>query len=205
MPNLKLCFLLLLVIPATCFAQGKDEEMIEWDSSRQLTWSDYKGRPDSRSDAAASTTTYLGIEYRMDEGGFSYKIQCRFSITRSWGRSKTDFILNHEQGHFDIAEIFARKLNQRMSQYRFNQNTYKTDLKSIYDGITKEKETFQNQYDSETDHSRKKEQQLEWLKKIEKMLVELESFRGYSGQRWQNKLFHAEDADTRLLLFKVYS
>ena len=155
--------------------------MIEWDSSRLLTWSDYKGSPDPRSDAAASTTTYLGIEYKMDERGFSYKIQCRFSITRSWGRAKTDFILKHEQGHFDIAEMFARKLNKKMAGYQFNKTTYRTDLKSIYDGITKEKEDFQDLYDSETDHSRKKEQQIEWLKKIEKMLDELKSYADYAG------------------------
>jgi len=181
MQNLKSYLFLLVAIPAISFAQNNDEELIQWDSTRLLTWNDYKGRPDAKSDAAASTTTYLGIEYRMDEKGFSYKIQCRFSITKSWGRSKTDFILKHEQGHFDIAEIFARKLNQRMSQYRFNQTTYKTDLKTIYDTITKEKEAFQDRYDSETDHSRKKDEQLEWLKKIEKMLAELSAYRGYTG------------------------
>jgi|SRR5258706_6508094 len=181
MQILKIYFLLLVIIPSVSFAQGKDEELIEWDSSRLLTWTDYKGHPDPRSDAAASTTTYLGIEYRMDEKGFSYSIQCRFSLTKSWGKSRTDFILKHEQGHFDIAEIFARKLNRRMSEYQFNKATYKTDLKSIYDGITKEKEAFQDLYDTETDHSRKKEQQLEWLKKIENMLRELDFFRGYAG------------------------
>ena len=98
------------------------------------------------------------------------KFNAGFQKPRSWGRSKTDYILNHEQGHFDIAEIFARKLNKKMSEYQFNKTTYKNDLKNIYDGITTEKEVFQDQYDKETDHSRKKEQQAEWLKKIEKML-----------------------------------
>jgi hypothetical protein len=181
MQHLKKYFFLLTVFPAFCFAQDKHEELIDWKSTRQLTWSDYKAKPDPSSDAAASTTTYLGIEYKMDEKGFAWKIQCRFSITRSWGRSKTDFILKHEQGHFDIAEIFARKLNKQMSEYQFNKTTYKTDLKSIYDGITTEKEEFQDLYDSETDHSRKKEQQIEWLKKIEKMLEDLKDYSGYSG------------------------
>src|SRR5258705_9827270 len=150
MPNRSIFSLLLLMIPAIGFSQAKDEEMIEWNPTRALTWSDYKGSPDPRSDAAASTTTYLGIEYKMDEKGFSFKIQCRFSLTRSWGRSKTDFILKHEQGHFDIAEIFARTLNKRMSEYQFNKTTFKTDLKNIYDGITREKEAFQDLYDRET-------------------------------------------------------
>jgi hypothetical protein len=172
-------FFLLAWLPSVCFAQDKDEDLIDWSSARQLTWSDYKGSPNANSDAAASTTTYLGIEYKMDENGFSYKILCRFSKTKSWGRSKTDFILKHEQGHFDIAEIFARKLNKKMSEYQYDKITYRKDLKSIYDSITNEKENLQNQYDSETDHSRKKEQQAEWEKKIEKMLNELRDYSGY--------------------------
>src|SRR5258708_674655 len=104
----------LLLMPSLAFAQAKGEETIDWQSSRQLTWNDYKGRPDPNAEAAASTTTYLGIEYKMEDKSFSWKIQCRFSLTKSWGRTKTDLILKHEQGHFDIAEIFARKLHKRM-------------------------------------------------------------------------------------------
>jgi hypothetical protein len=170
--------LLLLTLPLLSFSQDK-EELIDWTVARQLTWSDYKGSPDAGTDAAASTTTYLGIEYKLDEKGFGWKIQCCFSITKSWGRNKTPHVLEHEQGHFDIAEIFARKLNKKMKEYQFSQATYKTDLKTIYTSITTEKEALQDQYDRETDHSRKKEQQAEWEKKIEKMLTELKAYSGY--------------------------
>ena len=176
---LKKYFLVLTALPAFSFAQDKDEELIKWAPSQQLTWSDYKASPNPNSDAAASTTTYLGIEFNIDQNNLTYKIQCSFSKTKSWGRSKTDFILKHEQGHFDIAEIFARKLNKKMNEYKFTKNTYKTDLKNIYQAITKEKEEFQDQYDNETDHSRKKDEQLIWLKKIEKMLEELKDYSGY--------------------------
>jgi Bacterial protein of unknown function (DUF922) len=179
MLKLKRYFLLFFLLPAFSFGQDKDEELIDWKPSPLLTWGDYKGKPDPNSDAAASTTTYLGIEYKMDDKGFAWKIQCRFSITRSWGRSKTDHILKHEQGHFDIAELFARKLHKRMKEYQFNKTTYKNDLKTIYNGITADKEAFQDLYDDETDHSRKKEQQAEWEKKIEKMLKDLKDYSSY--------------------------
>ncbi|MDP4262164.1 MAG: DUF922 domain-containing protein [Bacteroidota bacterium] len=180
MQKLKKYFFLLAAIPAFSFAQDKNEELINWSASRPLTWSDYKGKPDPRSDAAASTSTYLGIEYNFDEKGLTYKIQCRFSTTKSWGMAKTDFVLKHEQGHFDIAEIFARKLNKKMGEYSFNKTSYQKDLKAIYDAITAEKEAFQDLYDIETDHSRKKEQQAEWLKKIGELLKEYQSYAGYN-------------------------
>jgi hypothetical protein len=170
---------LLLALPALAFTQDKDEELIDWNSRRLLTWADFKGAPNPNSDAAASTTTYLGIEYKISSKGFTYDIQCRFSRTRSWGLSKTEYILKHEQGHFDIAEIFARKLHKEMGEYKFNQNSYRKDLREIYERISKEKEDFQNRYDKETDHSRRTVRQTEWNAKISEMLVEYEDYTDY--------------------------
>ncbi len=66
-----------------------------------------------------------------------------------------------------------------MSEYVFNKNTFKEDLKKLYMSLTNEKDALQNQYDEETNHSINKEKQSEWLKKIEGMLKELKTFSGY--------------------------
>lgn len=172
-------FLILLLFPSVLFSQSSNEEVLEWDPSRKLSWADYKARPNPDSDAAASTTTYLGINYNITSRSFSYKIYSRFSKTRSWGLHKTAHILSHEQGHFDIAEIFARKLHKKMSEYEFNKKTYNKDLEKIYRDVTKEKEDTQNQYDKETNHSIIKTEQLLWLKKIAAMLEEYADWADY--------------------------
>jgi hypothetical protein len=174
--KLILCCLLL---PSVLSAQSKDEELLEWNAARKLTWSDYKASPNPESDAAASTTTYLGIDYNISSTSFSYKIQSLFSKTRSWGLHKTAYILGHEQGHFDIAEVFARKLHKEMSEYKFNKKTYQKDLQKIYNEVTGEKEDVQNEYDRETRHSINKEKQAEWLRKIAKMLEEYKDYADY--------------------------
>src|SRR5688572_7904558 len=100
---MKYFYYLLLAIatlPLDGFTQNEKEELLDWSASRRLTWADYKSRPNPNSDAAASTTTYLGIDYNINSTSFSYKIESRFSKTRSWGLHKTDYILSHEQGHF---------------------------------------------------------------------------------------------------------
>ena len=168
-----------LFVAGVSLAQGKDEQLIDWNASGRLTWNDYKARPDPAIDAAALTTTYLGIEYNITSTGFSYAIQCRFSKDRSWGLHQTDYILEHEQGHFDIAEIFARKLNRQMKGYQFNRNSYQQDLKKIYNDIMDEKENFQDSYDKETNHSINKEKQAEWLIKIKTMLEDLKAYSNY--------------------------
>ena len=172
--------LFILSLSLTSFGQSADEELISWNPNQKLAWADYKGNAKPDTDAAASTATYLGIEYNFNSKGFSYKITCSFSKTRSWGLHKTDYILAHEQGHFDIAEIFARKLNMQMSEYKFNKNSFKEDLKKIYLTITAEKEEMQNEYDRETNHSINKDKQTEWLKKIDQLLKEHKAFAEYN-------------------------
>jgi hypothetical protein len=174
--------LALLFLPAEAPAQERGEDLINWSATRKLTWADYKGRPDPNSDAAASTTTYLAIEYNITSNAFGYKIQSRFSRTRSWGLHKTEYILSHEQGHFDLAEVYARKLHKEMSEYRFDKNNFKKDLKKIYDEVTEEKEEMQNRYDRETRHSINKTRQAEWLQKIEDMLREYEAYADYQDR-----------------------
>lgn len=173
------CIFLLAFIPFTTFSQEEIEEYLRWNASRKLTWADYKASPDPYSDAAASTTTSLSIEYNISSSGFTYKIKSRFSKTRSWVLHKTDYILSHEQGHFDLAEVFARKLHMQMSEYVFNKKTYQKDLDKIYKTITEEKTKMQDDYDRETRHSINKEKQAEWLKKIAGLLKEYEDWGNY--------------------------
>jgi hypothetical protein len=169
----------LFAIPSVIFAQEKNEELMDWNASRKLTWADYKSRPNPDSDAAASTTTLLLINYSINNNGLTYKIQSKFSKTRSWGLHKTVYILSHEQGHFDIAEIFARKLHKKMSEYKFDRRNYQKSLDKIYQDVVDEKTKMQNQYDRETNHSINREEQARWLKKIAELLEEYEDYDDY--------------------------
>jgi hypothetical protein len=170
------------ILPFLVLAQD-EEQFLEWSPAKRLTWGDYLATPSSLSDAAAITSTALGIEYHIRNNSLGYKITCRFSKTRSWGRYKTDYILQHEQGHFDITEIFARKLAKEIKEYKFNPRKYQDDLGKIYKRVMDEKEEYQNKYDIETDYSRNREKQAEWLKKIEEELNEMDEFANYYSSR----------------------
>ena len=165
----KLILITLFALPL--FSKAQDEDFVEWSPAKRLTWDDYLAKPSSSSDAAAITSTALGLEYHVRNNALTYKITCKFSKTRSWGKYKTDYILEHEQGHFDITEIFARKLENALREYDFNPKKFKSDLDQIYREIMGKKEELQNQYDVETDYSRNKEKQAEWLKKIQRELL----------------------------------
>jgi hypothetical protein len=158
---------------------NESAELIPWTPSQRLAWEDFLCAPKKGTDAVASTSTSLGISYQLSNGRLSYHITCYFSKEKSWGLMKTDYILAHEQGHFDITEIFARKLYEALQNYEFNKKTFKKDIGEIYQSIVKQKEEYQKNYDDETDHSRKRKLQYEWLDKIDQLLTETEAFATY--------------------------
>lgn len=180
----KLVFLLLSVVSMTAqvFAQENTDNFISWSSKRKLSWNDFKAPvPADRRGASASTATSLHFSYSVKGGNITYELNSYFNPAKSWVKDKTDLILGHEQGHFDIAEIYIRKLYQAVKQYTFNKKTYKTDLRDIYQRIVKEKDSFQNEYDAATHHSINVEQQKIWEAKIKATLKELDDYAGYKS------------------------
>lgn len=172
-------YLLLLQLPVFLFSQ-KENEFIYWSENRKLVWNDFKAAPQKNGDVAALTTTNLGFSYNVINGKISYTIECHFEKNSSWGLVKNEWILKHEQGHFDIAEIFTRKLFKEISEYQFNRNTFQKDLNDIYQHIVAEKEKYQQEYDNETDYSRNITDQEEWLKKIADRLNETKKWALYN-------------------------
>lgn len=157
----------------------ESEDYLPWTNVRPLTWEDFLCEPKRNTDAVALTSTALGISYNVSNHQLYYEITCSFSKVKSWGILKTPYILAHEQGHFDITEIFARKLHKELLDYKFNRKTYRQDVNDIYDRVIMEKENLQFAYDGLTDHSRNKTVQKEWLEKIRKLLIETEPYSDY--------------------------
>lgn len=157
----------------------KQSNLVEWNASRKLTWSDFKAQPDRNSTNAALTSSSINIEFGYTNTSLKYNIKCRFDQNLSWGRIKNDYILAHEQGHFDIAEIHARKLNKLLKEYRFNQRTVGRDVNKIYETVMKEHHAFQSKYDEETNYSRNPENQDRWNNKIAEFLKTLDEFKNY--------------------------
>jgi len=168
-------FLSLALISLFSITQSSSN-LIDWSGSRRLSWADFRANPDASSPNAALTNTSINIEFGYSKTGLTYSIKCRFDKTKSWVKVKNNLVLGHEQGHFDIAEIHARKLNRELKAYKFNSKTVSEDVNAIYDRVMKQHHEAQKEYDQETDFSRKKDKQEEWLGKIEKELDLLEPY-----------------------------
>ena len=68
-----------------------------------------------------------------------------------------------------------------MREYKFNSHKYQDDVGKIYKKLMDEKEEYQNKYDKETDFSRNKDKQVEWLEKIKDELDELDEYANYGS------------------------
>jgi predicted secreted Zn-dependent protease len=164
------------------FSEASQKDLIEWNSDKRLNWGDFKGRVPVNAANAALTNTAINVEFGFSKKGMTYSIKCRFDKTKSWVRIKNDLVLGHEQGHFDIAELHARKLNKALKDYKFNAKTVSDDVNRIYENIMKDHHNFQSEYDQQTDFSRKVDKQMEWLAKIEKDLKSFNDYRGYTQE-----------------------
>lgn len=160
--------------------------LIDWSATRKLTWNDFLGRPDHSNNNAALTSSNINFSFGYGSAGFRYSISCRFDKRKSWVRLRTDYVLAHEQGHFDIAEIYARKLNKALKEYRYREATVSRDLNILYDRLVKEHHEMQARYDRETNHSRNKTQQALWLKKIASQLKQLQPYADYPRSSNEN-------------------
>ena len=100
-------------------------------------------------------------------------VETFFYPDSSWYRPEhaNDIILSHEQLHFDISELFARRMRQRIARYRFTTRA-KGEMKRIYESVIREMREFQRRYDLETDYSRDAARQAEWNRMIASALKE---------------------------------
>ncbi|MGB7784793.1 MAG: DUF922 domain-containing protein [Salinimicrobium sp.] len=173
-------FLLFLVLSAGLQAQ-QPEEKILW-SENLLTWEDFKSAPPPGHAFHASANTGLSYSWSAkilgEEVELVYTVNSYFYPQFSWVSKKNDLLLAHEQLHFDISELHARKL--RMALDQFDPAKYKglkTPLAEIYEKIEGERTSMQEQYDRETRHSENKEAQQLWEKKIALELQKLKKFK----------------------------
>ena len=85
-------------------------------------------------------------------------------------KTKNEVILGHEQLHFNIAEIAARKLYLQIDSLRGQSGDIPKQVNDLFTSANAYCDKMQRQYDEETAHGIKPEEQAAWKKKITEML-----------------------------------
>jgi len=152
-------------------AYGQKDEVIPWTPDLRLQWKDFRATPPEDSRIAATTASGISYRFSAMETNENMEVDCTidafFYPDESWYQPAVAnaIILSHEQLHFDISELFARKMRQRIATFSFTKKV-KAEVKTIYTDILKEMRDFQKRYDQETNFSRNVEEQIRWNNKI---------------------------------------
>ena len=149
------------------FYAQEEEKAILWSLEKRLSWDDFQAQPPANGNVAATTAS--GISYyfssREIDGTMhvDFTVRTYFYPEKSWYIPEicNEVILSHEQLHFDIAELFARKMRRQLEDTEFTRDI-KAEVREIYKQINLELREFQNRYDQETDFSRNVAQQKAW-------------------------------------------
>lgn len=167
--------LILLLLPL--FTLTEDPIIIPWEENTKLNWEDFKGKSDPESPFVASTHSSIIFSYNVrsenEKLSLTTETDAFFYPEMSWFRKGevNAHILNHEQGHFDITELHARKLRKAFAEYKVTEN-YKKELTAIFTSLNNERQKMQNRYDKETNHSRNVEKETHWQKFIATELLQ---------------------------------
>lgn len=175
---------------------------IVWRSDRPLTWNDFEGRVSDEGDerrvaaTAASLGWSYGYEVEWSDAGCAYRIteirsSAVFETGESWVKSdhREPDVLAHEQGHFDIAELYRRAFDAeagpllgtggscagqtRRRVTRFVAEAIQARLGPVYDRVWADYNAAQAQYDAETEHGMAAAAQQRWTRQIADGLSDL--------------------------------
>lgn len=156
--------------------------VIEWQSGIKLKYEDFKARgKGSPGFAVATTASAFGYSITNENGNISGSIFVRFYCNDSWWNPEyiLDDVLKHEQLHFDICELFGRKLFKEVldlgNKGRLNQKT----IQQVQTKFEKQYDDYQDLYDKQTDHSTNGKEQRRWNQKVKQALDDYAEYANY--------------------------
>jgi len=177
-----LSFTFFLIVSFCETAQQADNQIL-WVNNTRLTWDDFKGNYDTvvyNRQFAANTHWSLRYKYKISpQTGLNIDVFAYFIPNASWVKDeskKKDALLRHEQLHFDLTELFARKLRKFLSDKTFTLANCKEELRGYFAIFLDELKATQHTYDDETNHGLKKDEQASWEASIPAQIKALADF-----------------------------
>ena len=164
-------FILIFVsIAGNSLAQN--DAPIVW-GSKPLEWSDFKAEADQSSHYKAITYSEIKQILDFDKDSLKMTITAEFIQRKSWVAKKSDYLLQHEQLHFDIVEYVVRLFRKSITELSFESyDDIKPKLSELFTKFSDMRKDLQKQYDKDTDHSIIRPQQEKWNEKVKALLEE---------------------------------
>lgn len=166
----------------SCKKENKEQpRLYKFSEKSKLDWNDFKGHYSYIDQYDAALSSGVHYEYKTkNENGFlsiDFDVYAFFSQENSWTRYKEDVpdLLEHEQFHFYISELHARKLRKLLQESAYTKD-YEHEIFSHYCFNDAFLTVMQHSYDDESNHSLVHEEQEKWEKIVLSQMKELEKY-----------------------------
>ena len=191
---LKNIFFFVGFITLMNFSFVKDE-FILWQENKKLKIQDFKA--DNKDTIKVNRQQFLGaisairIEYssfqRNKNSVPDFSIKTYFDPNESWMLLKNDYVLQHEQIHFDLTELYARKMRKSIESLRQKNVTNISIYRKKIQRWNAMKEKASNQFDADNQDYyikigqkilfQKNPKQEAWKKKVDRELFQYSLFK----------------------------
>ena len=191
---LKNIFFFVGFITLLSFSFVKDE-FILWQENKKLKIQDFKA--DNKDTIKVNRQQFLGaisairIEYssfqRNKNSVPDFSIKTYFDPNESWMLLKNDYVLQHEQIHFDLTELYARKMRKSVESLRQKNITNISIYRKKIQHWNAMKEKASNQFDADNQDYyikigqkilfQKNPKQEAWKKKVDRELFQYSLFK----------------------------
>lgn len=171
--------LVIFILTCMAFSEVEEQKLIEYNERNELTWKDYRAKPNHKSPFKALTATRVSFKANSNGKTLNLIITNIFEPYNSWTKTNESAqLLEHERLHFHISELYARKLRKIIQERKFNTSSQKlmNEVSRLYEDKMNELSQHQKRYDRETGHSTIKQKQKEWESKIKSELLALKLF-----------------------------
>ena len=154
-----------------------EDRAFVWSARRPLAWSDFKGTPPSDGSEGAKTSYSLYTAWRCRGSAFEYRVVAGFRPRQSWVKAivlndttQRRTVLGHEQTHFDIAELHARRMRRAFGELDRPCSKTEAEMRSFVRDLTEAEKAEQRRYDAETDHGLLDQPQSSWTLQVQRRL-----------------------------------
>lgn len=191
---LKNIFFFVGFITLLSFSFVKDN-FILWQENKKLKIQDFKA--DNKDTIKVNRQQFLGaisairIEYssfqRNKNSVPDFSIKTYFDPNESWMLLKNDYVLQHEQIHFDLTELYARKMRKSVESLRQKNVTNISIYRKKIQHWNAMKEKASNQFDADNQDYyikigqkilfQKNPKQEAWKKKVDRELFQYSLFK----------------------------
>lgn len=191
---LKNIFFFICFISLMNFSFVKDE-FILWQENKKLKIQDFK--VENKDTVKVNRQQFLGaisairIEYssfqRNKNSVPEFSIKTYFDPNESWMLLKNDYVLQHEQIHFDLTELYARKMRKSVESLRQKHVTNISIYRKKIQHWNVMKEKASNQFDADNQDYyikigqkilfQKNPKQEAWKKKVDRELFQYSLFK----------------------------